>query len=769
MGIFATIKTAHAASVTFKATVGDSDSEDTVKVDWQLATDNAFSNITNSQSNQSVTLSSGTGTYTNSLTLSPTTTTTYYWRVRAKDNHNAQSDWSTTRSFTINVAVVDNSGGGGGSNNDVPPTCSTSCGAVPRIIVPNPNASISAGNNSLTVSWVSQSNYNYVNVYCSTTPNFIPSNSNLIATITNNNISSYVYSNLTNNIKYYCRIIAVDGNGNQSSSSQLSATPRDTQPPAQITDLTATSLDKSIQLNWTNPADTSQVKIYRFITSDFDLDSSTLLTTLNSSSSQSYTDTNVNVGQTYYYVVVAVDDSGNQSPESNEVSSTPQNNSGAIATVKNVKVNNTCQSNTLSFDNPTDNTTVLIYRSEDGLSIGQKIGQTTQESYTDKNISSNQKYYYTLIVSNNDSGEKSSPVTISTISTFCGGLGGTINQILTPISQISPIFSPPVMVAAIVNNTSKAAAFAVPILISSLLVLQGLIGYLLNAPSLSQAGLVGSVSDLLLSPIRFLGYLPKKRKTSWGVVQDSTNGLPIVNAFVRLVEGQSQRTVARTISDQQGQYGFVVDKPGQYFLATSANMYLEDKSGNFSITDTNVNPTNLNINLDPAKQSIFLRLINRVKVFSLITVLINIVRVPILVVGSLLAIYNLISFRNETSLIIVVIYLIFWIAEILLNRIPKNYGVVLGNKKPLSRAIVRLYKVVENNKFQLSATTVTDSKGRYRFMCPQGYYVIEVMSIGYQNYKSDQFHCRKSKIPNLTINLKENSSQTNFAHIPAEA
>ncbi len=99
----------------------------------------------------------------------------------------------------------------------------------------------------------------------------------------------------------------------------------DTTPPAAPTGLTATAGDAVVNLDWadnTEP-DLASYSVYRSTTSG-----SGYTQIASGLTASAYSDTSVANGTTYYYVVTAVDTSGNESGYSNEASATPQASGG---------------------------------------------------------------------------------------------------------------------------------------------------------------------------------------------------------------------------------------------------------------------------------------------------------------------------------------------------------------------------------------------------------------------------------------------------------
>ncbi|NEZ03924.1 hypothetical protein G4Y73_07140 [Wenzhouxiangella sp. XN201] len=113
-----------------------------------------------------------------------------------------------------------------------------------------------------------------------------------------------------------------DTYGQVNAGQQFDGCASDTTPPSAVSDLSASGLDQQVLLDWTAPADADLAgfDVYRATSSGgpYDQINGSLVTL------SEFTDTSASNGTTYYYVVTAVDDSGNVSSNSNEASATPQ-------------------------------------------------------------------------------------------------------------------------------------------------------------------------------------------------------------------------------------------------------------------------------------------------------------------------------------------------------------------------------------------------------------------------------------------------------------
>lgn len=162
------------------------------------------------------------------------------------------------------------------------------------------------------------------NVYRDTTSGFIPSAANRIAS----GVVVSIYSDLSvaGSTTYYYVVTAVDIAANESGPSNevTATTPADTTPPADPTGLTATALSGTeIDLDWDDNGepDLAGYDIYRDTSPGVTTSPARLVASLVSTSS--YLDTGLLTETTYYYVVKAVDTTGNESlGTSNEASAT---------------------------------------------------------------------------------------------------------------------------------------------------------------------------------------------------------------------------------------------------------------------------------------------------------------------------------------------------------------------------------------------------------------------------------------------------------------
>jgi C1A family cysteine protease/predicted secreted protein len=141
------------------------------------------------------------------------------------------------------------------------------------------------------------------------------------------NVTGYANTGLVAATSYSYRVRATNGDGDSDYSNTVTATTSgDTTPPAPPANLTATAMDSRVDLAWSANAepDLAGYTLYRATSGGgpYSALTASLL------SNPGYTDSSVTNGTTYYYVVTASDDSGNESDYSSEAFATPQAQGG---------------------------------------------------------------------------------------------------------------------------------------------------------------------------------------------------------------------------------------------------------------------------------------------------------------------------------------------------------------------------------------------------------------------------------------------------------
>ncbi|MDE1862851.1 MAG: fibronectin type III domain-containing protein, partial [Thaumarchaeota archaeon] len=219
--------------------------------------------------------------------------------------------------------------------------------------------------------------------------------------------TAYNDTSVTNGIKYYYEVTAVNAVGESARSGEASATPQTgATAPSAPTSLTGTPGNGTVSLSWTAPSSNggsaiTGYNVYRGTASGGE--GSTPVKT--GITSTSYTDTGLTNGVTYYYTVKAVNSVGT-SPASNEVGATPTvpstapgSPTGLVAAGGNAQIS-------LSWSAPSSDggsaiTGYNVYRgTASGGETKYSSVSSSQTAYNDTSVTNGIKYYYEVTAVN---------------------------------------------------------------------------------------------------------------------------------------------------------------------------------------------------------------------------------------------------------------------------------------------------------------------------------------------------------------------------------
>lgn len=263
--------------------------------------------------------------------------------------------------------------------------------------------------------------------------------------------------------------------------------------------------------------------------------------------------------------------------------------------------------------------------------------------------------------------------------------------------------------------------------------------------------------------LEFLGI--RKRRRPWGVVYESLSKKPIAGAVVKIIESDSQRVRETRITDNEGRFGFLVEK-GIYNLTVAKNGFsfpsqkinLNTKGsdgyypkvylgGNLKVKEGFLG-LNIPIDMLAEEQSrgrlLFLRFI---RFFERL-------RLPILIIGTVLALVNFYLFRSVVDFIIIFVYLLLWAFEIWNLRKIKPYGQVNDQEKKLLDLVILRFFRADNSR--LVVTCISDSHGRFYVLLPEGKYYFTAMKGGYLPYKSEEISVSRIQgAPEIKITMEK--------------
>ncbi|MGO8672052.1 MAG: fibronectin type III domain-containing protein, partial [Capsulimonadaceae bacterium] len=247
-----------------------------------------------------------------------------------------------------------------------------------------------AGNSQVALSWTASTGATTYNLYRGTATGAEA------ATAIVTGITGVTYTNmsLTNGVKYFYKVAALNGGGTSPQSNEASATP---EPPIPSTPagLTATASNAQVALAWTASTGATTYNLYRGTATG--AEAATAIVT--GITGTTYTNMSLTNGTTYFFKVAAVN-GGGTSPQSNEASATPEppipsTPAGLTATAGNAQV-------ALAWTASTGATTYNVYRGtatggESSTAIATGI---TGAAYTNTGLTNGTTYFYKVAAVN---------------------------------------------------------------------------------------------------------------------------------------------------------------------------------------------------------------------------------------------------------------------------------------------------------------------------------------------------------------------------------
>lgn len=207
---------------------------------------------------------------------------------------------SATTYYYVVTAV--NATGEGAASVQVAATTLTDTPAPTIPAVPSGVTAV-GGTNQATISWPAVAGAASYNLYRSTTTGVTTTSGTKIAAVS----SPYIVTGLSAGTAYYFIVSAVNSVGESAASTQSTATT--TAPvlavPAVPTGVTSTGGAKQVSLSWSAVTDATSYNIYWSTTAGVTTSGTKIATTANS-----YVQTGLTAGTTYYYIVSALNSSG---------------------------------------------------------------------------------------------------------------------------------------------------------------------------------------------------------------------------------------------------------------------------------------------------------------------------------------------------------------------------------------------------------------------------------------------------------------------------
>ena len=316
-----------------------------------------------------------------------------------------------------------------------------------------------AGDNQVSLTWTNPVDADLAGVKVLRKTGSYPANNSDGTLIYNGTNQSYIDTNVSNGTTYYYALFAYDEVPNYSSvdgaGAKATATPSvDTTPPGVVASMNAVPGNHQIALTWTNPSDVdfAGTKVVRkevsYPTSHTDG------TVVYNSTGESYTNTGLDNGTTYFYTAFAYDGGPNYSipADGSRASATPYLEGDLTGIeidivppgfVTNFSATPSDGQVSLAWTNPGDQDGVVVIRRSDyypqTLSNGNFICQSIGTSCTDSNVINDTTYFYTAFAHDSNLNYSSFTSNSQDYATPCAGSC----EDSSPETAPSPYFSEP--------------------------------------------------------------------------------------------------------------------------------------------------------------------------------------------------------------------------------------------------------------------------------------------------------------------------------------
>ncbi len=251
---------------------------------------------------------------------------------------------------------------------------------------------------------------------------------------------------------------------------------------------------------------------------------------------------------------------------------------------------------------------------------------------------------------------------------------------------------------------------------------------------LSLPTVAGALSSNILTglpPLRNLlplGYVTRKKKKPFGTIRDRATELPVLGAIVQLIDLDKGRVVEQSTTDETGRFGFLAET-GHFKIIVRHSHFKIFESQPIEVARENQRialDVNLNQNQKASLASVR-RAFRLQRLFDYLRAL----HWPLLIAGTLSAAYLFYSERSTRMILLGVVYLLFWLIELILLFQKRPFGKIATRQdQPVALALVRLL-TKDDGRERLVGSTVSNKTGRFQFLSKEGSYSITTTKPGF--------------------------------------
>ena len=309
---------------------------------------------------------------------------------------------------------------------------------------------------------------------------------------------------------------------------------------------------------------------------------------------------------------------------------------------------------------------------------------------------------------------------------FSGVIGGSKN-IIVNIHKLSAPIASNKSVAVTQNTTTVVAAAVVTV--------TAVLPTVANLPMLDFFGHIFAYLAALVTR--------RKKQKALGQVIDSESGQPVAGAVVRITTSDTGKVLETQVTDAFGNFAFLV-APGTYTVETTKDHYQFPSHmarvgyHGETISFKKETPLQLTVPGDPELKTISKRLM----VLSTINQIALVLRLPILILGTVLTLIFAFGQPSVLNMLIAVFYILAWIHELMQRFLMGRFtGQIVDQETnaALDLAIVRLARP----DGKLIASKVSNQKGHFLVQAAPGQYNVTVTRRGYQQLLNVSWQTKK--------------------------
>lgn len=306
-------------------------------------------------------------------------------------------------------------------------------------------------------------------------------------------------------------------------------------------------------------------------------------------------------------------------------------------------------------------------------------------------------------------------------------------------------------------------------------IIAGILALAAAWPTAARSGAIGQAASIINHVRNWFVVLPNKRYRN-GIVFDIKTHAPIAGATIRIYDAMFDKIRATQISDKNGcfsilvptgEYRLEIEKDGFLFPPRDLTSDLNNEfwqpgkkigeftniytGGRIMITGHKTQALLISVPMEPTFEQ---QPESSIRFIRNSTNYFNAIWLPLLLISTILAIYNLVHNRSPFNIAIAVYNAALWIININVSFKPRATGRVIDqNGHGIGLATVRIFELQPNNTKRLVKTVVTEDDGQFAAPTGKGYFSLEIRKYGFEPYRTEPHKISRHSTLNADFTL----------------